>query len=212
MARGKKLAVVLSVVAAGASVALLFRKDAAEVGWWGRSAESPFEDRVERRVTPTDWSRRTAEASSGRSPLAVPAAAISEPDGIRGDGAADSQPAFHKQTHPVGALLAPIEGIVDDEEQDAAERDEPAGEGFRHVGSQHLHTVVDGDTLSKLAARYLGRSDAYLEIFELNRGVLSSPDLLPIGAKLRIPPAKATAPPTDVAEPARPLVKVSPPN
>jgi nucleoid-associated protein YgaU len=49
------------------------------------------------------------------------------------------------------------------------------------------HAVVDGDTLSQLAARYLGRADAYLEIYELNRDVLASPDLLPIGAVLKIP-------------------------
>jgi hypothetical protein len=33
----------------------------------------------------------------------------------------------------------------------------------------------------------LGRADAYHQIYELNRDVLSTPDLLPIGAVLRIP-------------------------
>ena len=32
--------------------------------------------------------------------------------------------------------------------------------------------------------------DRYLEIFELNRDVLASPDLLPIGRQLKIPPRR----------------------
>ena len=50
-----------------------------------------------------------------------------------------------------------------------------------------LHTIVDGDTLSDLAARYLGGSHRAAEIFEANRGLLASPELLPIGAEIVIP-------------------------
>jgi len=53
---------------------------------------------------------------------------------------------------------------------------------------EKMHRVVDGDTLTKLAARYLGDPERYLELFEYNRDVLRSPDLLPIGSNLRIPP------------------------
>ena len=49
------------------------------------------------------------------------------------------------------------------------------------------HTIVDGDTLGDLAARYLGSATRSLEIFEANRDVLSKPELLPIGAELKIP-------------------------
>ncbi|MHB1037707.1 MAG: LysM peptidoglycan-binding domain-containing protein [Pirellulales bacterium] len=49
------------------------------------------------------------------------------------------------------------------------------------------HRIVDGDTLSGLAERYLGRADRYLELFEANRDSLTHPDLLPIGLELRIP-------------------------
>ena len=52
-----------------------------------------------------------------------------------------------------------------------------------------------GDTLAKLAARYLGSSDRYGEIFAANRPLLSTPDLLPIGARLVIPPRQRPAPP-----------------
>jgi hypothetical protein len=49
------------------------------------------------------------------------------------------------------------------------------------------HTIVDGDTLAKLAGRYLDDPRRSDEIFVLNRGVLSDPELLPIGAELTIP-------------------------
>jgi len=50
------------------------------------------------------------------------------------------------------------------------------------------HRIVDGDTLAGLAERYLGHPSRAGELFEANRGVLSSPELLPIGAELVIPP------------------------
>ena len=49
------------------------------------------------------------------------------------------------------------------------------------------HKIVDGDTLSRLAQRYLGSADRYQQIYEANRDVLRSPDLLPIGKVLRLP-------------------------
>jgi hypothetical protein len=49
-----------------------------------------------------------------------------------------------------------------------------------------IHTVQDGDTLTKLAARYLGDAARQAEIFDANRSVLTSPDVLPIGAQLVI--------------------------
>lgn len=52
------------------------------------------------------------------------------------------------------------------------------------------HRIVDGDTLSGLATRYLGRADRFGEIYEANRDVLRSPDVLPLGATLKIPPAE----------------------
>jgi nucleoid-associated protein YgaU len=50
-----------------------------------------------------------------------------------------------------------------------------------------LHIVVDGDSLAKLAERYLDDAQRASEIYELNRHVLSHPDVLPIGAELTIP-------------------------
>jgi nucleoid-associated protein YgaU len=49
------------------------------------------------------------------------------------------------------------------------------------------HKIVDGDSLSSLAERYLGSADRATEIFEANREKLSDPRILPIGLELRIP-------------------------
>ena len=69
------------------------------------------------------------------------------------------------------------------------------------------HTVIDGDTLSDLARRYLGSADRHLEIYQWNSDVLAHPDMLPIGQLLRIPPR--TSPPSKAAGVIeRPLVPV----
>lgn len=49
------------------------------------------------------------------------------------------------------------------------------------------HIIEDGDSLEKLAGEYLNDPLRSKEIFELNHDVLSNPDLLPIGAELKIP-------------------------
>lgn len=51
------------------------------------------------------------------------------------------------------------------------------------------HVVSDGDSLPRLAQRYLNDSSRSGEIFEENRNVLQDPEVLPIGVQLRIPEA-----------------------
>jgi nucleoid-associated protein YgaU len=50
------------------------------------------------------------------------------------------------------------------------------------------YTVVSGDTLSKIAKQYYGDANKYPAIFEANRPMLKSPDLIYPGQMLRIPP------------------------
>lgn len=68
------------------------------------------------------------------------------------------------------------------------------------------HVVKAGDTLTGLAARYLGDRSRYLEIYEANKHVLKSPHQLTEGVRLNIPGARETAP---IEEPAAPR-KVEP--
>ena len=66
---------------------------------------------------------------------------------------------------------------------------------------QRSHKIVDGDSLKQLAERFLGNADRYKEIFDLNRELLRSEDLLPIGVVLKIPPRQRpqSAPPQSTA-------------
>jgi nucleoid-associated protein YgaU len=82
----------------------------------------------------------------------------------------------------------------------AAQREQPV----------RRHKIVDGDTLRGLAERYLGSPDRALEIYEANRDLLPSPELLPIGVELRIPPWARPAPPSSGLAPQRPVVPIPP--
>lgn len=50
------------------------------------------------------------------------------------------------------------------------------------------HDVVKGETLSAIAKQYYGNANKYNAIFEANRPLLSHPDKIYPGQKLRIPP------------------------
>ncbi len=52
---------------------------------------------------------------------------------------------------------------------------------------ERFYEVVAGDTLSKISLKYYGNANKYMKIFEANRDILSNPDLIKPGQKLRIP-------------------------
>lgn len=70
------------------------------------------------------------------------------------------------------------------------------GPGFASVESipvtNYRHRLRDGDTLARLARRYLGKESRADEIFQANRKVLTSPDVLPIGIEIEIPGARVS--------------------
>ena len=51
-----------------------------------------------------------------------------------------------------------------------------------------FHDVVRGDTLSAIAKKFYGDANKYPKIFEANKPMLSHPDKIYPGQKLRIPP------------------------
>lgn len=53
------------------------------------------------------------------------------------------------------------------------------------------HDVVSGDTLSGIAKKYYGNANRYMVIFEANKPMLSDPDKIYPGQKLRIPAVAA---------------------
>jgi len=50
------------------------------------------------------------------------------------------------------------------------------------------YTVVAGDTLSKISKQHYGDPNQYMKIFEANKPMLTHPDKIYPGQKLRIPP------------------------
>ena len=51
----------------------------------------------------------------------------------------------------------------------------------------HIHKVVSGDTLGKIAKEYLGEAGKYMAIFNENTDQLTNPDLIKVGQELKIP-------------------------
>lgn len=117
-----------------------------------------------------------------------------------------------KLTNAVEALGLKVEGLnihVDDdtatingEAEDQATREKVVlvvgnTEGIASVDDQmttavqepeaQFHTVVSGDSLSKIAKKYYGNAMKYPVIFEANKPMLTDPDKIYPGQVLRIP-------------------------
>jgi nucleoid-associated protein YgaU len=57
------------------------------------------------------------------------------------------------------------------------------------VAGGRTHTVVAGDSLSKIAKKLLGNANRWREIHELNKDTIKNPDLIRPGQVLKIPDA-----------------------
>ena len=49
------------------------------------------------------------------------------------------------------------------------------------------HTVVKGDTLSKIAKHHYGDASKWKALYEANRDVIKNPDLIQIGWVIKLP-------------------------
>lgn len=58
---------------------------------------------------------------------------------------------------------------------------------------ERTYIIQEGDSLERLAQRYLGDQGRAVEIFDLNRQVLENPHILPIGTELKIPLSSESA-------------------
>ena len=50
-----------------------------------------------------------------------------------------------------------------------------------------FYEIVSGDTLGKISKKYYGKSSAYMRIFEANKDIISDPNKIYPGQKIRIP-------------------------
>ena len=74
-------------------------------------------------------------------------------------------------------------------ENDVATIPEPAPTRVDNRVPEQTHEVVRGDNLSAIARAKLGDASRWPEIFELNRDIISNPNLIFPGQVLRLPPA-----------------------
>jgi hypothetical protein len=188
-----RISIVLGVLALAIVAALPFR----------RPAQTPAPQRLDDEVTLSrrakssadNWSNRIETLTARPQPLHVPANAIGmEIDSDKPLELPNLPPQYHRAFSPVGALLNPSDEINEDTLAQNDAGAVPRLPGTSEAESENrakTHKIVDGDTLTTLAEKYLGSSQRWADLFEHNREVLKSPDLLPIGRVLQIPAATA---------------------
>lgn len=82
-------------------------------------------------------------------------------------------------------LLGNVNGVG--KVEDAIKVRDSSGTEVTAAPVSRFYTVKTGDTLSGIAASHLGSADRYMEIFEMNRPMLSNPDSIDVGQTLRLP-------------------------
>lgn len=63
----------------------------------------------------------------------------------------------------------------------------PPSPATEPAGAFEIYEVKAGDTLSAIAQRFYGKASLYPKIFEANTDILTNPDLIKVGQKLKIP-------------------------
>jgi nucleoid-associated protein YgaU len=209
MPRRTKVLVIAFVLMVGVIAAFVFRKNSATV------ADAPIAA-VPSPAPPDDLRplpEKPAPTShlTGRIEPPDNAANVPSPGAGRGDSTT-----FGFSAAPTGGSAFSMRPPLDEYPTGgAATADKqftsPASASGASYGELSRHKVIDGDTLSGLALKYLGSADRYREIYELNRDILASPDLLPIGTEVRIP-AVGPAVRESASPSTRPMVPVAPRN
>ena len=175
----KKMPLVMLLAVAAASAVLFSKRAPLPID--GEAPSGADRPALARRLTTPATQAQHILASHDESHLKVPTAATAALDSQAG---MEFSASYGRSFSPASALFGPSSAWTDRRESARS----PAGPELEAQAAEPIrHVVADGDTLTKLAARYLGSSERYLEIFHANRGVLANPDLLPIGAVLEIP-------------------------
>lgn len=143
------------------------------------AAQPPAEPHLLGRIDPV-------EVTEGQSPPAPPAPTTQNPNLEDPYQEMPSTPPWSGFEHDNASIDARMASIRAPESAGAPAEARPP--------RRRTHRVSDGDTLTSLALRYLGRSDRYQEIYAANTDVLTSPDVLPIGKILQIPDPGAIPP------------------
>ena len=156
---------------------LSFIKEAGEKLWGTKEAQAATPDQGALEA-------RAAEAIAayiGAQNLGVSALQVAFDGGsgtVRVQGVAPTQAVKEKVTLCCGNVAS----VTHVDNQMAVSAPEPEAQ---------YHDVVRGDTLSAIAKKFYGNANKYPVIFEANKPMLSHPDKIYPGQKLRIPPLAA---------------------
>lgn len=93
-------------------------------------------------------------------------------------------PQISDRYHPSRPLM--VTGQLQRESNLVPVQPKPAFTGTISLVRQ-IHTIREGDSLQSIAREYFGSSARYLDIYLLNKDVLSNPARLPAGVEIRIP-------------------------
>jgi LysM repeat protein len=80
----------------------------------------------------------------------------------------------------VGNIAGVEKVVADDLTAPAPKPEEPEEKA-------EFYEIVSGDTLGAIAKRYYGKASQYMRIFEANREIISDPNKIYPGQKIRIP-------------------------
>jgi LysM repeat protein len=92
-----------------------------------------------------------------------------------------------KQVNPNWAQELTADISVDASAQTSAAPAQAMGAGVSGGQQMRTYTVQAGDSLSKISKEVYGNANDYMKIFEANRDVLSDPNKISPGQKLKIP-------------------------
>ena len=151
-----------------------FIKDAGEKLFGGKAAKAAEEATTTTQLDPNTQAAAAIRGYINQQNLGLENLGVTFADGrVTLTGTAPSQEAAEK------AMLAAgnVGGVTEVDNQ----IEYPAGTETRY------HDVVKGDTLSAIAKKYYGDASKYPVIFEANKPMLSDPNKIYPGQKLRIP-------------------------
>ena len=110
---------------------------------------------------------------------------IPDPSRMR-PGMKVSTPAAEMLEERYGQFLPPGTRVQVTAAEETAAKSAPSGFFVSSDGTPKYRTT-EKDTLSDIAARHLGRSSRWIQIYEMNRDKLSSPNQLKVGTELSLP-------------------------
>uniref|UniRef100_A0A7C4LN91 LysM peptidoglycan-binding domain-containing protein n=1 Tax=Schlesneria paludicola TaxID=360056 RepID=A0A7C4LN91_9PLAN len=174
MERDQKIGLALGILLVGAVAAFFFRH------------EEPPDAPLPELRTAADLDHKIAERK--QAPYLQPAAPESA------DTSADPFPSESLQESPAALPPDPIPLTGHDLEIDPLAGSTSAVPAGQPVQEWTYHIVQRGETLSSIAARYLGSAARYEELFALNADRLHDANDLRVGMELRVPNPVASRP------------------